>query len=101
SSFPDGTRKKYIISDLLKVNLKKEKQEIIEDRIKNILKDYSSMTGAIESGLKAIGIEVNKDGKHHKIYFKDCPEITHTLPSSGSDQRGWKNNFSELKKKLL
>lgn len=59
------------------------------------------MNNSIESSLRRLGFQVEAAGKHHKIFFADYPELASTLPASGSDHRGWQNNLSDLRKKLL
>ena len=58
------------------------------------------MNNSIKSSLRRLGFQVD-DSKHHKIFFTNYPELASTLPTSGSDYRGWQNDLSDLKKKLL
>lgn len=97
----EGSRKKNILKELLKANPKIGGKERIEAELKRILHNYTSMTPGIISDLRSLGLKVEKAGKHYKIYFGNYDEISSILSCSGSDHRGGKNTFSDLKKKLL
>lgn len=99
---PDGSRKKNILKAVLQANPKVGERKKIEKKLKDIFTGYSSMNAHIKSALRTLGFTVETGGSHLKIYFSDYREMACTLPTSGSDsQRGWKNNLSDLKKKLL
>lgn len=98
---PDGSRKKNILKAVLKANPKVGERKKIEKKLKDIFTGYSSMNAHIKSDLRALGFTVETAGRHLKIYFADYREMASTLPTSGSDYRGWQNNLSDLKKKLL
>lgn len=101
-SMPDGSRKKNILKAVLEANPKVGERERIEEELKRIFTGYSSMTPPIKSALRALGFTVEEGGSHLKIYFSDYSELSSILPCSGSDRkRGWQNNLSALKKKLL
>ena len=100
-SVPNGTRRKNIINELLEANHRTGNKETLAKELKRIFAGYSSMNNSIESSLRRLGFQVDTAGKHHKIFFADYPELASTLPASGSDHRGWQNNLSDLRKKLL
>lgn len=100
-SVPNGTRRKNIINELLEANHRTGNKETLAKELKRIFAGYSSMNNSIESSLRRLGFQVETAGKHHKIFFADYPELASTLPASGSDHRGWQNNLSDLRKKLL
>ena len=97
----EGSRKKYILTELLRANHKVGKKEEIKKELKRILSNYTDMTPRIKDELTSLGFKVEKAGKHYKIYFDNCDKFFCTLSCSGSDYRGGKNTFSDLKKKLL
>ena len=99
-SAEDGTRRKNIINELLEANPRTDNKENLARELKRIFSGYTSMNNSIKSSLRRLGFQVD-DSKHHKIFFTNYPELASTLPTSGSDYRGWQNDLSDLKKKLL
>lgn len=98
---PNGTRRKKIIDALLAANPRTTDREELIQELKNILTGYSSINDSMRSALLRLGFQVKQAGKHQKIFFEDCTELTSILSSSGSDHRGGLNSLSDLKKKLL
>lgn len=97
-----GTRKYQILKDILEVNPSPGSKNILVDKLKKIFGDCgSSMNSQIESQLNRLGLHTTHAGKHYKVFFEDYPSLSSILPATPSDIRSWKNNFSDIKKKIL
>lgn len=71
------------------------------DELKEILRDYRSMTADIQKSLQNLGFSVSGEGKHYKLIYHDDDRYTFTLPKSGSDKRGGLNAVSDISKRLF
>ena len=95
------SRRAHVISSLLSANTKDEKAAGLRDELKEILRDYSSMTKAKKAAIEGMGFSITEDGKHHKLVFQGDDRYTFALPKSGSDRRGGLNSASDISKRLF
>lgn len=103
NAFPEGTRRRHIIDDLVQENAGNfpPEGEKLEQAIKNALRNYSGMDAKLRATLKNIGFSITEDGKHFKIKFNDDNRYAFSFPKSPSDHRGGKNLVSDICKKLF
>lgn len=95
------SRKRDVLDALVEENENPGEREEILERLKEALRQYTSMTTTIRSELESIGFVIHEDGKHYKLLFQDDPRYPFVLPKTGSDWRGGLNAFSDLRKKLF
>ena len=96
-----GSRRYDIITDILEANQYNDNVDQRKREIKQILKDYTSMTPAIKKELEQFGIEVEEGSKHYKLYWHGDPRYIVTIAATGSDYRIGANNSSEIIQKML
>ena len=75
-----------------------EKREKI---IKNIFKDYKTMSGVMRQELKDIGFEITDDGKHYRLTYYGDERYKTTVAKTGSDWREGKNIASNILKDMM
>lgn len=72
-----------------------------KETLKELLRDYKSMTGRTKRDLEDLGFEIADDGKHHKLVYQGDDRYTFSLSKSGSDHRGGLNAASDISKRLF
>jgi hypothetical protein len=95
------SRRRSVLDALVEENENPGDREDILERLKETLRQYTSMTTTIRSELESIGFVIHEDGKHYKLLLQDDTRYPFVLPKTGSDRRGGLNAFSDLKKKLF
>ena len=95
------SRRKSIVEDLISSNDQEGQLEPILSELKELLRQYSSMTAVARSTFERLGFQILEDGKHYKLIFRGDKRFPFTLPKTGSDHRGGLNAFSDMKKKLF
>lgn len=95
------SRRQQVLDNLIERNENPGDREDILERLKEILRQYTSLTASIRSELEEIGFVIYEDGKHYKLLFRDDERYPFILPKTGSDWRGGLNAFSDLKKRLF
>jgi hypothetical protein len=95
------SRRRDILDALVARNENPGDREEILERLKEVLRQYSSMTATVRAELEDLGFVIYEDGKHYKLLFQDDTRYPFILPKTGSDWRGGLNAFSDLKKRLF
>lgn len=95
------SRRRDVLQGLVDENENPGDREDILDKLKETLRQYTSMTATIRSELEQLGFVIYEDGKHYKLLFQDDARYPFVLPKTGSDWRGGLNAFSDLKKRLF
>lgn len=95
------SRRRNLLDALVVSNDNPGDREEILDRLKELLRQYTSMTALARAELEALGFTISEDGKHYKLLFQDDTRYPFILPKTGSDRRGGLNAFSALKKTLF
>lgn len=95
------SRRRDVLEALVENNENPGDRDEILDRLKEVLRQYTSMTASVRGELESLGFEIYEDGKHYKLLFQDEARYPFVLPKTGSDWRGGLNAFSDLKKKLF
>lgn len=101
SSAEPHSRRRQLLDALVESNNNPGDRESILERLKELLRQYTSMTAPVRAELEALGFTILEDGKHYKLIFRDDTRYPFILPKSGSDWRGGLNAFSNLKKRLF
>lgn len=98
-TIPSDSRRRVIIDKFLECNDKPDNISQIIDNMKKIFKSSPQVQEVIRR-LVGLGFEVDHSGKHPKISIPGY-NLSYTIPSTPSDQRGAENNVSGIKNKLL
>ena len=101
SSAEPHSRRRNILDALVASNDNPGDRNEILERLKEMLRQYTSMTASVRAELEALGFTIYDEGKHYKLLFQDDARYPFILPKTGSDWRGGLNAFSDLKKKLF
>lgn len=100
-SADDHSRRQQVLNQLIKNNENPGDRDSMLDRLKEILRQYTSMTATVRSDLESMGFSIYEDGKHYKLLLHDDERFPFVLPKTGSDHRGGLNAFSDMKKRLF
>ncbi len=96
-----GSRRQDIITaaayEIQESSYLKDSREIL----KQILRNYTSMSGDISRNLKELGFDISDDGKHYKLIYMQDDRYVFSLPKSGSDWRGGMNSVSDIAKRVF
>jgi hypothetical protein len=95
------SRRHHIFETLVNNNENPGDREDILYRLKELLRQYTSLTSAVRAELEDIGFIIYEDGKHYKLLYQNDARYPFILPKTGSDWRGGLNAFSDLKKRLF
>lgn len=96
-----GTRRHAVLKDLLERNqIQSEKTEVME-RVKTMLRGYTSMNASLRSDLEDLGFEVREDGRHIKLVFRGEDRFPIVIAKTSSDHRAGMNATSEIRRVLF
>lgn len=95
------TRRNDVFNDILEKNMYEGVYEKREKIIKNIFKDYKTMSGVMRQELKDIGFEITDDGKHYRLTYYGDERYKTTVAKTGSDWREGKNIASNILKDMM
>jgi hypothetical protein len=70
-------------------------------QLKELLREYRTMTPKIKKGLEQLGFEIGGDGRHYKLRFMGDDRYTFTLPKTGGDTKGGLNATSDISNLLF
>ena len=97
----DGGRRQHVLVAAAAALPNSTEMKSRRDKIKEILKNYTSMTAEIRSSLERLGFSISEDGKHVKITYMSDERYVFILPKSGSDHRGGLNSVSDISKRVF
>lgn len=100
-SSDDHSRRHDVFKSLIKNNENLGDREDILSRLKEILRQYTSLTSSVRSELEDIGFSIHEEGKHYKLLYMRDSRYPFILPKTGSDYRGGLNAFSDLKRRIF
>ena len=95
------SRRKDIFKSLIDNNRNPGDRDEFLNRLKEALRQYTSMTSSVRAELEDIGFVIYEDGKHYKLLFRDDERYPFVLPKTGSDWRGGLNAYSDLRKRIF
>ena len=99
NKYEEGTRPHSIIKSLLEANPKIGTCETIIKGVETTLRSGGKLTTSMKRQLKDLGFEIEEDGPHYKLVFKD-PRYMFTVAKTPSDHRATKNLISKICKML-
>ena len=68
--------------------------------MKELLKGYKNLTGAMRQELQDLGFEISDGGKHYKVTYCGDSRYVMTLGKTPSDNRSGSNRASQIIKKV-
>lgn len=92
---PDS-RRQDLLKALIGANSCLAEGDAIRKKIKELLRDYRTMTPKVKQGLEETGFLISDDGRHYKIILQDDSRYTFSLSKSGSDYKGGLNAASDI-----
>lgn len=95
------SRRQHVLNSIAKTLPSNDEALSKREKLKELLREYRSMTSKIRQGLLELGFEIEEDGKHYKLIFQGDDRYTFTLAKSGSDHRGGLNAASDISKHLF
>ena len=96
-----NTRRYDVLNDILGKNEYERVRDKRENIIKNMFKDYKTLSGTMRQELKDIGFEVTDDGKHYRLTYYGDDRYKTTIAKTGSDWREGKNIASVILKNMM
>lgn len=101
NNLPVKTRRYDVLKDILESNEHEKIRDKREELIKNMFKDYRTMSSTMRQELQSIGFEITEEGKHYRlIYYGDARYKT-TIAKTGSDWREGKNIAAVILKNMM
>lgn len=97
----DHSRRFDVISDLIEKNNQEGERDTLLERLKALLRDYTSMSSTNRSEFESMGFDISEEGKHYKLVFRNDHRYSFILSKTGSDNRGGLNAFSDLKRRIF
>ena len=95
------TRRYDVLHDILEKNAYKRIRDEREKTIKNMFKDYKTLSGIMRQELKDIGFEITDDGKHYRLTYYGDDRYKTTIAKTGSDWREGKNIAATILKNMM
>lgn len=95
------TRRYDVLRDILEKNAYKRIRDEREKTIKNMFKDYKTLSGIMRQELKDIGFEITDDGKHYRLTYYGDDRYKTTIAKTGSDWREGKNIAATILKNMM
>ena len=97
----EGSRRKDIISDLLKANVIKPTIKDRHNKLKAAFNDYRDLNTDLRTELEELGFEISSEGKHHKLTYYGDSRYQTTLAKTSSDYRSGMNAVSNIIKNMM
>jgi hypothetical protein len=94
-------RRADVLKDIMENNEISKTQKTKKKELKNLLENYTHMTGALERDLQLFGFTIDKSGKHYKLIYKDDPKYTFILAKTPSDVKGSKSKCELISRTLF
>lgn len=97
-NYASGTRRKTVLEDINKSNNCKRRADDRSEQLKNLLRGYKTMSGAMKRTLQDMGFVITEEGKHYKLtYYGD----RRYLAKTPSDNRSGMNIALEIIKDMF
>lgn len=90
-------RKIDVLQSVLEANDYEHIQEQRINQLKDLFKDYRTLTRKVRTALIDIGFKITDEGKHYKLTYYDDDRYVLSMPKTSSDCRAGKNFFQQLK----
>ena len=97
----DSTRRYDVLTDILESNMYQKIRDKREELIKNLFKDYKSMSSTMRQELQKVGFEITEEGKHYRLTYYGDSRYKTTIAKTGSDWREGKNIAATILKNMM
>lgn len=97
---PDS-RRQDVLHAFCVSNAAGEELRLRKEKLKNVLRQYSTMDKDTARELRELGFNISEDGKHYKLTYMGDERYVFALPKSGSDHRGGLNAASDIGKRVF
>lgn len=95
------TRRFNVLNDVLQNNDYQKIYEQREKEIKNMFRDYKTMSGTMRQQLQDLGLEITEDGKHYRLTYYGDGRYKTTIAKTGGDWREGKNIAANILKSMM
>lgn len=95
------TRRSDVLNDILQNNDYQKTCEYREKMVKNMFKDYRTMSNTMRQQLQNLGFEITEDGKHYRLIYYGDGRYKTTIAKTGSDWREGKNIAGTILKEMM
>ena len=95
------TRRFDVLNDILEKNMYEKIRAERERVIKNMFKDYKTLSATLRQELKDLGFEITEDGKHYRLTYYGDDRYKTTIAKTGSDWREGKNIAATILKNMM
>lgn len=95
------SRRWDVLSDFINSNSQDGERDSILEKLKGMLRGYSSMNSTVRQEFEDLGFDVSEEGKHYKLVFRKDTRYSFTLSKTGSDHRGGLNAFSDIRRRFF
>lgn len=95
------TRRYDVLADIIQRNGFEGVSEKRANTIKNLLRDYRTMSGTLRQALMSLGFTVTEDGKHYRLTYYGDGRYKTTVSKTASDHREGKNIASTIIKNMF
>ena len=89
------------LSDILQRNAFEGLAEQRAERLKVMLKDYRTMSGAVRNELIGMGFTITEEGKHYRLTYYGDGRYKATFAKTASDHREGKNMAAGIIRTML
>ena len=97
----DSTRRYDVLTDILESNMYQKIRDKREELIKNLFKDYKTMSSTMRQELQKVGFEITEEGKHYRLTYYGDSRYKTTIAKTGSDWREGKNIAATILKNMM
>ena len=97
----EKTRRSDVYRDILKKNNYQGLTAKRIETIKNLLKDYKTMSGTLRQQLMDLGFVITEEGKHYRLTYYGDGRYKTTFAKTGSDNREGRNNAAVIAKNMF
>lgn len=95
------TRRYDVLNDILEKNAYQRVYDEREKIVKNMFKDYKTLSGIMKQDLKELGFEITEEGKHYRLTYYGDERYKTTIAKTGSDWREGKNIATTILKNMM
>ena len=98
--FENG-RCQHIVDDILNANAMSQEEKDIAEEIRQVLTTCENLGREQERALEQLGFSFDRSGRHIEVVYHGDQRYKFTMPKTGSDWRGMKNQASDIVKRLF
>ena len=97
----EKTRRYDVLTDIIKNNAYEAIRDKRSAKVKNLLRDYKTMSDATRRGLMELGFTITDEGKHYRLIYYGDGRYKTTVSKTASDYREGNNIALTILKNML